>query len=268
MKDNKRSGNSVWVKVICILLIAGGLLLIGLSVVSIAVSTAVTFGMIAPIVMGLLMIAYAVARLKKNGAVFRRRWLRVAVIICLVAGLLMSAVLETLMNAAAYKEPPKADAGFVIVLGCGVFPDGQLTLSLKYRLDAAYDYLTAHKTSLCIVSGGQGDNEPMPEAVAMREYLSSRGIEDSRILIEDQSDSTLRNLKYSQEIMKQHPEQPQTAAVVTSDFHVFRTLMVARELGIDAFGIPAQISWRIVVSCHVREYAAIIKTALFGGEKV
>ena len=125
-----------------------------------------------------------------------------------------------------YRQPPE-DAGFVIVLGCGIFPDGQLTLSLKNRLDAAYDYLKEHEGSLCIVSGGQGANEPVPEAQAMSAYLRSRGIHPDRILMEDRSDSTLRNLMYSREIMARYPMQPQTAAIVTSDFHVFRALMLA-----------------------------------------
>jgi uncharacterized SAM-binding protein YcdF (DUF218 family) len=268
MSDGKRPGNGVFVKGLCILLIGAGALLIVLSAISIAVSTAVTIGMIAPMALGLLMIAYAAARLKKKGRVFDRCWLRVVVTAALVAALLGVAFFETLMNIAAYREPPEEDAGFVIVLGCGVFPDGQLTLSLKNRLDAAYDYLAAHPDSLCIVSGGQGDGEPVPEAVAMRAYLRSRGVKADRILAEDKSDSTLRNLKYSQRIMAQYPDRPQTVAVVTSDYHVFRALTVAKQLGLDAFGIPAATNWKVVVACHVREYAAIIKTWLLGGEKV
>lgn len=268
MDNNKRNaGNSVPIKIICVLLIAGGLLLIGLSLISALVSTAITFGMVMPALLGLLMILYAAVRLKKKGMVFRQRWFRRVIAVCLVAGLAAVAVLETLMNIAAYKEQPEKDVGFVIVLGCGVFPDGQLTLSLKNRLDTAYDYLVDHEDSLCIVSGGKGDYEPKPEAQAMRSYLLSRGIEDSRILVEDKSDSTLLNLTYSKEIMSQHSEQPKTVAVVTSDYHVFRAMLLAKELGLDAFGMPSGTNWRIVVACHVREYAAIMKTVIFGGEK-
>lgn len=265
---NHKTGNSLLIKIVCWLLIAAGLLLGALSLIAALVSTAITIGMVMPATLGLLMIAYAVARLKTKGRVIQRRWLRIAIAISLVAGLLTVAVLETLMCVAAYKPLPKEDAGFVIVLGCGIFPDGRLTLSLQNRLDAAYDYLTAHEDSLCIVSGGQGDNEPIPEAQAMYEYLRSRGIKASRILMEGKSTSTLLNLIYSKRIMDKRLGQPQTAAIVTSDYHVFRALMVARDLGIDAFGIPAETNWRIVMACHVREYAAIIKTVLFGGEEL
>ena len=266
-RDNK-SGNSVLIKTVCWLLVAGGAVLAGLSLLAALVSTAITIGMVMPAALGLLMIAYALARLKTKGRVIQRRWLRIAITVCLCLGLLAVAVLETLMSIAAYKEPPEEDAGFVIVLGCGVFPDGTLTLSLQNRLDAAYDYLTAHEDSLCIVSGGQGDNEPIPEAQAMYEYLRFRGIEEERILKEDKSTSTLLNLIYSKRIMDKRLGQPQTAAIVTSDYHVFRALMVARDLEIDAFGIPAETNWRIVMACHVREYAAIIKTVLFGGDEL
>ncbi len=268
MRDENNPGNSVFIKIICWLLIAAGLVLFGLSVISVLVSTAVTFGMVMPAAMGLLMIVYAVARLRKNGRVIQRKWLRVAITVCLIIGLLAAAVLETLMCMAAYKPLPEEDTGFVIVLGCGVFPDGTLTLSLKNRLDAAFDYLTVHEDSLCIVSGGQGDNEPVPEAVAMSQYLRSRGIDGNRIIKEDKSTSTLLNLTYSKQIMAAHPERPQTAAIVTSDYHVFRALLLARDMDIDAFGIPAATNWKIVVACHVREYAAIVKTVLFGGEEI
>lgn len=268
MGNEKKTGNSILVKIICWLLIAAGLALGGLSLISVLVSTAITIGMVMPALLGLLMIIYAIARLKKNGRVIQRKWLRVAITVCLIAGLLFAAFLETLMSVAAYKPPPEEDTGFVVVLGCGVFPDGTLTLSLKNRLDAAYDYLTVHEDSLCIVSGGQGDNEPVSEAEAMSQYLRSRGIEASRIIKEDKSTSTLLNLTYSKEIMAAHSERPQTAAIVTSDYHVFRALMLARDMDIDAFGIPAATNWKIVVACHVREYAAIVKTVLFGGEEL
>jgi len=268
MKQNNNKGNSVFVKVSCVLLIAVGLVLIGLSTISVLVSTAITIGMVMPAGMGLLMIIYAFTRLKKKGRVIQRKWMRIAITIFLVVGLLGAASLETLMCVAAYKPPPEEDTGFVIVLGCGVFPDGTLTLSLKNRLDAAYDYLTAHEDSLCIVSGGQGDNEPVSEAEAMSQYLRSRGIDDNRVIKEDRSTSTLLNLTYSKEIMAANDDRPQTAAIVTSDYHVFRALMLTREMEIDAFGIPAATNWKIVVACHVREYAAIIKTVLFGGEEL
>lgn len=267
MKAEKKSGNSISVKIICALLIAAGLVLIAWSAIAMAVSTAVTIGMVAPIALGLLIIAYAAARLIKRGRVIRQRWLRVVIAAVLAVGVLTAACFEILMYEAAYRQPPEEDAGFVIVLGCGIFPDGRLTLSLKNRLDAAYDYLIEHEGSLCIVSGGQGANEPVPEAQAMSAYLRSRGVHPNRILIEDRSDSTLRNLMYSREIMARYPKQPQTAAIVTSDFHVYRALMLAEHLGIRAFGIPAPTNWRIAMACHVREYAAIIKTWLFGGEK-
>ncbi len=118
MKDDKRTGNSTFAKVICILMIGGGLLFTGLSVISIIVSTAVTIGMVMPMGLGLLMIAYAAIRLKKNGPVFSKRWLRMVITLVLIVGLLGAAFLETLMNMAAYKEQPEEDAGFVI--GCQI----------------------------------------------------------------------------------------------------------------------------------------------------
>ena len=52
----------------------------------------------------------------------------------------------------------------VVVLGCQVFPDGHPSLMLRGRINAAYDYLTAHPDALCVASGGQNGSEPISEA--------------------------------------------------------------------------------------------------------
>ena len=73
---------------------------------------------------------------------------------------------------------------YVVVLGAQVRADGPSVI-LKYRLDAAADYLKKNPGTVCIVTGGQGYNEPYPEAVGMKDYLVQQGIEEERILTEE-----------------------------------------------------------------------------------
>ena len=265
---NEKSKTQTAKHILFVLMIVAGAVLILLSTIAALVSTAITIGMYFPALFGLAIIVYAVLRLKKTGPVLRVRWLRIVITICLCAGLLTAAVFEVLMGVAASEKPPEEDAGFVIVLGCGIFADGRLTLSLKNRLDAAYEYLIVHEDSLCIMSGGKGGNEPVAEAEAMQRYMLSRGIGAARILTESESTSTLENIENSMRVMAQYPEQPKTVALVTSDYHVFRAMMLARQYGLEAFGIPSETTWSVALACHVREYAAIIKTVLFGGEEI
>ena len=59
----------------------------------------------------------------------------------------------------------RAPAGldYLIVLGAQVREDGPSAV-LKYRLDAAIDYLKENESTLCIVTGGKGETNPSPKA--------------------------------------------------------------------------------------------------------
>lgn len=127
----------------------------------------------------------------------RPKWLR-ALVGCVIA-VCMTAILSTLgkMAMAAADRPADGQDCTVVVLGCQVFPDGHPSLMLRGRINAAYDYLTAHPETLCIASGGQNGSEPISEAQCIRDTLVSMGIAPERILLEDQSASTEENLAFS-----------------------------------------------------------------------
>ena len=129
------------------------------------------------------------------------------------------------------------DLDYIIVLGAKVRPDGNPSAVLKYRLDAAYDYLSAHPQTRCIVSGGQGSNEPMPEADAMAQYLREHGIAKDRILIENTSETTAENMTFSRNFIADPSAE---VGIVTNNFHVYRAVKIARKAGIDnVHGIAA-----------------------------
>ena len=64
----------------------------------------------------------------------------------------------------------------IIVLGAQVRKDGPSPV-LKYRLDKAVEYLNENPDTVCIVSGGQGSNEPWSEAEGMARYLQEKGFD-------------------------------------------------------------------------------------------
>lgn len=75
----------------------------------------------------------------------------------------------------------------------------QPSLALQERLTAALAYLQAHPETICIVSGGQGQGENITEAQCSYRWLTAHGIEESRLLLEEDSTSTQENLIYSME---------------------------------------------------------------------
>jgi uncharacterized SAM-binding protein YcdF (DUF218 family) len=153
-------------------------------------------------------------------------------------------------------------ADFVVVLGSGLRPDGGVPPLLASRLERARDVWAAVSRRagefrpLLIVSGGQGDDEPVPEASAMASYLIARGFPADRLLVEDQSRSTEENLLFSKAIMDELRPGAR-ATVVTSDFHAFRAALLARRLGIRGQVTGARVAGYYRPSAVLREFAAV-----------
>ena len=88
----------------------------------------------------------------------------------------------------------------LLVLGCRVYGARPSRL-LRWRADRAAKYLKAHPQSVAVLSGGQGRDEAISEAEAMRRLLTQAGIAPSRLLLEDKSTSTQENIAFSGEIL-------------------------------------------------------------------
>lgn len=245
------------------MLVALGLLGIAATGAALCVTSGINLGTLLPGMCGAVLLAYGIFRLKHEGPLFRRKGLRIFVTALVCCGLALFVFVEALIIAAAYAPEPDEEAGCVVVLGCGIFPDGHLSLSLKTRLDAAYGYLEAHPGTLCIVTGGQGENEPRPEADAMKDYLVSRGIDAERIYAETTSTSTEENLANALTIMRQLGIERETVAIATNDYHVYRAKLLAGDLGLSAFGLPAKTPLLVRAGSFMRECLAVINTAVF-----
>lgn len=150
------------------------------------------------------------------------------------------------------------DCDAVIVLGSGLFGD-TVSLNLQYRLDRAIEYLKEHPNTLVVVSGGQGTNELIPEAVAMKKYLVERGIDENMIIEENQSTNTNENFEFSKKILdEKFGRTDYVVAYVTSNFHVFRSGQIAKRQGLMAYGIVAKDVWYLVLTDHLRELVSVI----------
>ena len=155
---------------------------------------------------------------------------------------------------------PDPEADYLIVLGCQVNGTAP-SRTLRQRLDAAVDYLTAYPDAACIVSGGQGGGEDITEAECMYNYLTAAGISKSRIILENRATSTMENLRFSMEFM-----ETRSAAIVSNEFHLYRAGQMARKLGLDAELVPADTELPILrASCSLREIFAVWKFHLLGG---
>lgn len=158
-----------------------------------------------------------------------------------------------------YQQNTEEQPEYLVVLGCGIKPNGSPTLALKNRLDLSMEYAKEHPDTYIVVSGGQGPNEPMPEAHAMAYYLIDRGIKPERIILEDRSSSTMENFQYTKQILGDTDE----IAFITNRFHVFRSKILAKRNGFTAYGYGAPTPGIVLINSYLREFFAIVKSLVF-----
>lgn len=159
---------------------------------------------------------------------------------------------------------PEEDADYLIVLGAQV-RGRKITNSLMRRLDAAYAYLCRNPQTKVIVSGGKGKGEDISEAEAMAENLLKRGINVERILREEMSTSTEENLRFSAEMIQRESgiDPEDVVVLVTNNFHVYRALMLGRQVGYKKLeGLSATSNPVLQLNYLVREFFAIILTKI------
>lgn len=173
-----------------------------------------------------------------------------------LAGLVfLLAVIETgCMVNAATKEP--AEDATLVVLGCRTYGD-RPSIMLASRLDAAYEYLTEHSDAVCVVSGGQGPDEPVSEGEFMYQYLVKKGIAPERIYRETESTSTRENLQFTKRIIEAEGLNPQIA-IVTNEYHEYRASMVAKDLGLEYSAFSAKTPWWLFPTYYIRELYGIL----------
>ncbi|MCD8327802.1 MAG: YdcF family protein [Ruminococcus sp.] len=173
----------------------------------------------------------------------------------IAAGVVLAVVLSALMIK-AQRNKPEGDTA-VIALGCKV-KGNRPSRMLRYRLDKAYEYLSENEDAVCIVSGGQGDDELISEAECMYSYLVRKGIESKRIVKEDKATSTEENLKLSKKIIDEK-SLPKSISIVTDGFHQYRASYIAKKCGFkQVYALCSYTKWQYIPSYWVREWAAIL----------
>ena len=151
----------------------------------------------------------------------------------------------------------------VIVLGCGIRGE-RVSVGLAKRLDKAYEYHTKNPDAVIIVSGGQGPQEDIPEALAMKRYLVAKGVPEEKIIMEDKSTSTITNFRNSYAIMTEKGMSTSSVVFVTNAYHVYRSSYYAKDEGfLEISHLGTDIIWYTVPMNYMREMLAVMKMWVF-----
>ena len=163
-----------------------------------------------------------------------------------------------------WKRAEKAD--YAIVLGAGIREDGSASRIMRNRLVAAQELLERNPDVVVILSGGQGGDEPRTEASCMYETLLQMGADGSRLLLEEDSETTRQNLLNSLAIIQARGGTDPPIALVTSEFHQRRAAYIAKSLDLDTCPVSGHTDqWFYRVNYTLREVFAFVKAAFQSG---
>lgn len=235
-------------------------------------------------VVGALIVASNVALVRHEG-ISIKRLLGIPVMVSgIVAGILArfyvvgsflcllqcSMLAYFIMSFIAVKKKPKLDKDFVIILGCLISKDGGLLPLLKQRTNRAIHFAWEQEIAgghpvKYVPSGGQGKNEVISEGSAIEMYLLSHGAENYEVYPDKLSKNTYENMLFSKRIIDSQLENAKVA-FATTNYHVFRSGLIAKQVGLNAEGISAKTKWYFWPAALVREYIAFMKM-LWGLER-
>ena len=185
------------------------------------------------------------------------------IILTVVSIILLAAIIFVLtatvkMVSAACNAPEKETT--VVVLGCRVYQSGP-SLTLVTRLRATLDFLEENPRLKCVLSGGKGDDEPVSEAQAMKNWLTARGIDEDRLYLEEKSTSTWENIRFSKKLIEEEGLCP-AITVITSEFHQYRAKQIAESCDMECYAISGKTPFYLLPTYYLRELGGVLTEML------
>jgi len=243
-------------RVMKILLTVIGSLLI-LNAIVMLITSNLNIGIIAEFILGVAVAFYGI---------FNDKF--IAGIPCAIKGIFwigvgVVAVGVTLLLGYGVTDNISGNEDAVVVLGSGIRGE-LLTVGLKNRLDRAVEIYNENPDTVIIVSGGQGPQEDITEALAMERYLLRCGVDSERIIKEEKATSTYENFVYSKQILDGLFGEEYDVAFVTNEYHIYRAGSLAKIAGLaDVTHAHSNTVWYTVIPSCIRECMAVVKLWIF-----
>jgi uncharacterized SAM-binding protein YcdF (DUF218 family) len=164
----------------------------------------------------------------------------------LLRGLLLTgtsmALLAALVCGLIVMQGQRDDArasGAAVVLGAAQW-NGDPSPVLRARLDHALDLYHRGVVKRIILTGGVGAGDRLSEAAAGKQYLLDRQLSAEVLLLDERSTTTWENLQNAADLARANGVD--TVLLVSDPFHMLRSLKMARDLGLSAYGSPTRTS--------------------------
>ena len=180
----------------------------------------------------------------------------VGVVLLLVAVLAVNILIYGSTKKYIYTEAVLAPAAqAALIPGAAILIDGGLSPIFRDRADAAIALYEAGRVAKILVSG---DNSTVShnEVNPVRKYLLAKGIPDQDIFLDHAGFDTYSSMYRARAVFG-----VSSMLVVSQSFHLPRAVFIARQLGVEAYGMSADAG-NILLRNYVREAFANEKAVL------
>lgn len=147
------------------------------------------------------------------------------------------------------EEALNKDADCIVVLGAGVRRDGSPSPMLEDRILTGIDLYNNGVSNRLIMSGDHNTKE-YDEVNTMKRYAVEIGIPSEHVFMDHAGISTYDSIYRAKEIF-----QADKIIIVTQKYHLYRALYTAKSLGIEAYGVSADV--RVYAGQNLREIREI-----------
>ncbi|MBR2937018.1 MAG: YdcF family protein [Oscillospiraceae bacterium] len=128
------------------------------------------------------------------------------------------------------------DVDCIIVLGCQVRDDGSLSHMLRDRLMRSLEVYNAGAAPKLLMSGDHGRKD-YDEVGAMKQYAIDNGVPSENVFMDHAGFSTYETVYRAKKIF-----EADKVIIITQEYHLYRALYIAEKLGIEAYGVSADLN--------------------------
>lgn len=151
------------------------------------------------------------------------------------------------------------DVDCILILGAGVWGEGRPSHMLEDRLLQGIELYHSGASNRIVMSGDHG-REEYDEVNTMKNFAIDYEVPSEHIFMDHAGFSTYESIYRAKEIF-----QAKKIIIVTQEYHMYRALYIARNLGLEAYGVtsdPREYAGQDYR--EMREVAARIKDFFYG----
>ena len=125
------------------------------------------------------------------------------------------------------------DVDCILVLGCGIHDDGSPSDMLHDRLRRSVELYEAGVAPKLLMSGDHS-RKGYDEVDAMKSFAIEAGIPSEDVFMDHAGFSTYESMVRAKEIF-----QAKKIIIVTQEYHLYRAIYIAEQLGMEAYGVSS-----------------------------